>query len=242
MSLPGLGFHGGGRVVGISSSANTTFVLADALSNPAFAIRYVLILQAGVERGSASISLPSIDASTGMNPGSIGKWIVSGSARGRGGAGAQGNVSQWRIEGGGGGGAGFPGGAGGVATPPATDGNAGTATTGGTGGASAAGSIIPNTNYESTAGGDAVWLNHAVTAVLVGDIHGGGGGGGSGFYFTDGVTIIDYVSGKGGDLDEYGYDNGTAIPLTPPGNAVRLIGGSASFSSSGPGTVGTVGA
>lgn len=238
MPLPGLGFPAGLTRTVTVVSGDATFSLAEALKYPSSAVTYVLLVPGYASRGSSDVALPAIDAKTDMPSGSSGTWLINGDATGKGGDGSDGNTGPYRLDGAGGGGAGKIVGAGGTATAPATDGSDGTATTGGAAGAAGVGSG-PEVFNAPEDGGDAIWLNHAVTARVYGNVFGGGGGGRSGLALFDGFLVTLYDPGQGGDLEEDGWFNGAQTGGVA-GRAVRLFGGSASFSWSGPGLVGNV--
>lgn len=240
MSVPGLGFPMSGRTVSVLSSDTTTFNLADELGNPTTPVYYTLIVSTGALRGSTTVSSPALDAS-GLHEDSHGLWRVFGSLVGKGGDGADGNTGIYGVEGAGGGGAGNVVGQGGTATAPATDGADGLLLTGGAGGTSDPTPGPPAVFYSPENGGDAVKLNHTVECVISGTIRGGGGGGRSGLVIVDTGPVY-YTAGQGGDLDEDGWFNGSQAGGSSKGYAVRLIGATASFSYSGSGFVGTVGA
>ena len=233
MTIPGLQMPAvASYVVGLDSSDNTPFDLAAAFGNPAGAINYRLYVSTGAVRGSTTLFVPAIDA-TGLHADSTGLWFVNGQVVGRGGKGASltqtGGVTFWPLVlGGGGGGAGAQVGAGGTTITDGTAGDPGTLTTGGAGGAAGTISDVADDATPAEDGGDAVWTNHAITAVVEGGVRGGGGGGG----------FLVPAGDVGGDLDQPGSGPFSGFA----GNAVRLFGGTASFSFSGAGTVGTVSA
>lgn len=232
MTIPGLQMPAvSSYVIGLNVSDNTPFDLAAAFGNPVDAINYRLYVSTGVVQGSTTQFVPAIDA-TGLHADSVGLWFINGQIVGRGGKGA--SVTQVGIStfynpapGGGGGGAGAQVGAGGTVFTDGTDGDPGTLTTGGAGGAAGTIADFADAPTPGEDGGDAVWTNHAITAVVEGGVRGGGGGGG--FFAPAGDA--------GGDLDQGGF----GALAGGAGNAVRLFG-TGSFSYSGGGTVGVVSA
>lgn len=240
----------GSNTVVLNSSANATVDLAALLHNPIAPLSYQLLVSAAVLRGATDTTLPAIDAQLGVS-GAKGYWFIYGDVYGAGGDGGDAEIMDHSspllsyFTGAGGGGAGAPAGIAGapVAGHPLTNANNGTTTTGGTGGVGEVTTHEPATFdpvftpviwRPGGVGGDAVWLDHEVTALVFGNLRGGGGGGDSGAPVDGAIQGL-----SGGDLDQDGGQQSPTLAANFAGYAVRLFG-SGAFSWSGPGVVGTV--
>ena len=247
MPIPGL--TGGGRLPMVVVTAGAGgFDVAAALGNPSGAVRYNLVIPAGVAAGGS----PGIDAETGMHVDSVGYWINLGIVGGDGGAGGAGGTAGGAGAGGGAGHTKGAGGAGGGAGTSGADGedvSAGAAPyTGGAGGVTDFPTLSVSGAGNGADGADAIALNHAITLVNAsGEIIGGGGGGAGGWH----NLFFGRHGGAGGDAaadgalgTEIGSVVGEVTSVGVAGFAIRYSGnGSATFLSgdSSPNVEGTVG-
>jgi hypothetical protein len=205
------------------------FDLAAALGSPSDPITYRFIIPAGSVVGGNNRTFPAVDAS-GLHVDSTGYWFIDGDILGIGGYGADAfPITEWvglptpglkpYVEadlGAGGGGAGYWVGAGGALYHNAPAGTNGNAATGGAGGTTydhpfETDPVEAGAQSAPLIGGDAVWLNHAATIELVGDIGGGGGGGSHGRICAEGYA----PGGAGGDLGQAGKDGYVTLGWTP---------------------------